>query len=166
MEKVLMSGCLIGQKVRYHGGDALYEHPIIAVWAQEGRIISICPEVSAGLPVPRPPCEIVGGDGRDVLVGAAKVISHTGIERTEAFILGANNALNLVKKHNIKIAILKSKSPSCGNTSIYDGTYSGKVKEGSGITAALLQENGIRVFNESEIDSAVQYLSTIDLNSI
>lgn len=165
MEKILISGCLLGQKVRYHGSDALCNHPAIAEWIKENIIISICPEVSAGLPVPRPSCEIVGGDGYDVLRGIAKVISHLKIDRTAAFILGANNALNLVKKHKIKIAILKNHSPSCGNN-IYDGTYSGKIIKGFGTTAALLQKNSVRVFNESEIDDAVEYLKTLNAKNL
>lgn len=140
MEKILVSACLIGQKVRYHGGDALSSSQIINAWQKEGRIVSICPEVSAGLPVPRPSSEIVGGTGKDVLEGQAKVLSHTGIDRTEAFITGAKNALNLAKKFHIKMAILKSNSPSCGNTTIYDGSYKGIKIEGSGVTAELLKK--------------------------
>ncbi len=166
MEKILISGCLLGQEVRYHGKDALCDHHAIFQWKNENRIISICPEVSAGLPVPRPSCEIVGGDGHDVLRGVAKVISISKIDRTDAFILGANNALSLIKKHKIRIAILKRYSPSCGNNNIYDGSHSGKIIKGSGTTAALLQENDVKVFNEFEIEDAIEYLKTVDLQKV
>jgi uncharacterized protein YbbK (DUF523 family) len=114
IEKILMSGCLVGLKVRYHGGDALCNSQIIDTWAKEGRIVSICPEVSAGLPVPRPSSEIIHGTAKDVLKGKAKVFTHTGIDRTDDFIKGAFNALSLAKKFNIKVAVLKKDSPSCG----------------------------------------------------
>ena len=162
MEKILISGCLIGQKVRYHGGDAFCNSLIIDQWQNEGRVISICPEVSAGLLIPRPSSEIVGGTGDDVLENKAQVITHTGINRTNAFIIGANNALSIAQKHHIRIALLKKNSPSCGNTTIYDGSYSGQLINGSGVTAALLKKNGIEVFNESQLTDAVQYLKYLD----
>jgi len=136
MQKILISGCLIGQKVRYHGNDALCRSSILERWQQENRLVAICPEIAGGLPVPRASCEIVGeGGGLAVLAGKAKVMSHNGIDRTDAFLAGANKTLELAKNHNIKIAILKSNSPSCGNNSIYDGTYSGVTISGMGTTA-------------------------------
>ena len=165
MEKILISGCLLGQKVRYHGGDAFCDNPIIKKWQHEGRVVAVCPEVSAGLSVPRESSEIVGGTGIDVLRKSAKVLSHNGFDKTEAFIKGAKHALTIVLKNNIKIAILKKNSPSCGNTTIYDGTFSGKVTDGSGVTAALLAENGIRVFNDDQINEALEYLISLELNT-
>src|SRR5688572_10678844 len=105
MQKILISGCLTGQKVRYHGKDALCSHDILDKWQGEGRLVTVCPEVSAGLSVPRPSCEIVGGGaGLAVLAGKAKVMSHHGIDRTNAFLEGANKTLQVDKLHNIKIA--------------------------------------------------------------
>ena len=161
MEKILVSGCLMGQKVRYHGGDEFCDSPIIKKWQMEGRIIALCPEVSAGLPIPRPSSEIVGGTGIDVIQGKARVITRTGIDRTTAFIQGANNALAITKKHQIKMAVLKRNSPSCGNTTIYDGQYSGQLIDGSGVTAAMLQMNGVKVFNELELNEAVLFLNSL-----
>lgn len=157
-EKILISSCLVGLKVRYHGGDALCNDQIIDKWSKEGRLVSICPEVAAGLPIPRPSSEIIGGSSQDVLQGKAKVLTHTGIDRTETFIKGAYLALSLAKKYNIKMAVLKKNSPSCGNTSVYDGSFTGMIIQGAGITAQLLTENGIKVFNESELKEAAQYL--------
>lgn len=165
IEKILISGCLLGLKVRYHGDSALCNSQIIDKWAEEGRIISICPEVSAGLPVPRPSSEIIHGTSKDVLRGTAKVLTHTGIDRTDAFIRGAFNALSLAKKFNIKIAILKKNSPSCGNTTIYDGSFSGTIISGTGVTAQLLHDNGIRVFNELELNEAETYMCSLEDSS-
>ena len=92
IEKILISGCLVGLKVRYHGGDALCNSQIIDTWTTKGRIVSICPEVSAGLPIPRPSSEIIHGTAKDVLKGKGKVFTHTGIDRTDYFIKGAFNA--------------------------------------------------------------------------
>lgn len=162
IEKVLISGCLVGLKVRYHGGDALCNSQIIDRWTKEGRIVPICPEVSAGLPIPRPSSEIIHGTAKDVLKGKASVFTHTGIDRTDAFINGAFKALSLAKKFNIKIAVLKKDSPSCGNTTVYDGSFSGKIVPGSGITAQLLNDNGVRVFNELELNEADMYICSLE----
>lgn len=162
IEKILISGCLVGLKVRYHGGDAVCNSQIIDNWTKEGRIVSICPEVSAGLPIPRPPSEIIHGTATDVLKGKANVFTHTGIDRTDAFVKGALKALSLAKKFNIKIAILKKDSPSCGNTTVYDGSFSGKIIPGSGITAQLLNDNGVKVFNELELHEAEIYMRFLE----
>lgn len=161
VEKILISGCLVGFKVRYHGGDASCNSQIIDKWKQEGRIVSICPEVSAGLPIPRPSSEIVYGTAVDVLNGNAKVFTHTGLDRTDAFIKGAFKALSLAKRFNIKIAVLKKDSPSCGNATVYDGNFSGKTIPGSGVTAQLLNDHGIRVFNELELNEADIYMRSL-----
>lgn len=165
VEKILMSGCLVGLKVRYHGGDALCNSEIINRWVRECRIISICPEVSAGLPIPRSSSEIIHGTAIDVLNGNAKVFTYTGIDRTDAFIKGAFNVLSLVKKFNIKIAVLKKDSPSCGNTTVYDGSFTGKIVPGSGVTAQLLNDNRIKVFNELELNEANMYMHSLELKS-
>ncbi len=145
-----------------YGGSALCNKPIIEKWKNDGRIVSTCPEVSAGLAVPRPSSEIIGGSGIDVLKNNAQVFSHTGINKTEAFITGAKNTLEVVNLHKIRMAILKSKSPSCGNNQIYDGTYSGNIIPGSGVTAALLMQNNVVIFNENELELADSYLKTLE----
>ena len=165
IEKILISGCLLGLKVRYHGGDALCNSQILDRWAKDGRIVSICPEVSAGLSIPRPSSEITHGTAKDVLEGKARVFTHTGIDRTDAFIRGAFKALSLAKKFNIKVALLKKNSPSCGNTSVYDGSFSGQIVSGSGITAQVLNDNGLKVFNELDLDEADAYLHFLEVTS-
>lgn len=158
MIKILVSSCLFGCKVRYHGGDAKINHKLFENWLAEGRILHFCPEVSAGLPIPRNPSEIIGGNGINVYKGEAKIISKIGEDKTDAFIKGANLTLEFALKNNIQIAILKKNSPSCGNTSIYDGSHSGKIIDGSGVTASLLMFNGVKVFNETQLQEVQDYI--------
>lgn len=114
----------------------------------EGRAIPVCPEVLGGLPVPRSRYEIRDGIGEDVLSGSARVVASDGKDVTVAFIAGATRVLELAKKHGIKRAIMKSKSPSCGFGKIYDGTFAGILKRGNGVAAAMLIKNGISVTTE------------------
>jgi len=159
MNKILFSSCLLGEKVRYDGSSNKIENDIIKKWQDEGRIIKICPEVEGGLPIPRIPAEIIGvNGGTAVLKSTAKVINKNNEDVTENFIKGANIALDLVKKYNIKIAILKSKSPSCGSLEIYDGTFSGNKIKADGVTVALLKKHGVTIFNENQIKEAYNFL--------
>ena len=122
--KVLVSRCLLGHRVRYDAGASGPYDPLVK-WQDEGRVIALCPEVAGGLPIPRAAAEIPGGQGLDVLNGSAPVMTTEGEDVTEAFVSGANQALALVKQHNIRIAVLKANSPSCGDRLTYDGTFSG-----------------------------------------
>jgi uncharacterized protein YbbK (DUF523 family) len=163
MEKVLVSACLLGAPVRYHGGDARAEHPALARWRDEERLVSVCPERDGGLPTPRPPAEIVGsGGGAGVIANLAVVRTAARADVTAAFLRGAEAALDAVKQHRIRIAILKDGSPSCGSGSIYDGTFSGNRVAGVGVTAALLEAHGVRVFNERQIDLAEALLKWLE----
>jgi uncharacterized protein YbbK (DUF523 family) len=132
------------------------------IWEKEGRIIAICPEVEGGLPIPRPSAEVIDADGDSVIDGKGKVVDVLGRDITEEFILGAEKALQMTRNNNIKAAILKARSPSCGNRTILDGTFSNTLKQGKGVTAALLTRNGIRVFNEDELEAAKEYLRRAD----
>jgi uncharacterized protein YbbK (DUF523 family) len=162
MEKILISSCLIGCNVRYHGGNANIDNHILEEFKSQKRLISVCPEVSAGLEVPRTSSEIVGGNGIDVINGRAEVISRIGENKTDFFIQGAKNALDIAKKFDIKIAILKKNSPSCGNKSIYDGSFRGNIVKGSGVTASLLSDNGIKVFNETELQEVKEFIKRLE----
>ncbi len=163
MEKILISSCLIGEAVRYNGGHCFVKSPIIQQWLREGRLVPICPEVAGGLPVPRPPAEVVGGDGEAVLEGRAIVHTREGQTVTAQYVLGAQKALDLARWHNIRIAILKENSPACGTHWVYDGTFSGSKRKGMGVTAALLKRHGIRVFNENELEAVVAYLQKLEM---
>ncbi len=143
MEKILISSCLLGEKVRYDGKIISCTDPLLKKWKDEGRLIPFCPEVASGLPIPRDPVEIQAN---------AKVLTADSTDLTANLIDGANQALELAKLHNIKIAILKERSPSCASQEIYDGSFSGTIISGSGITATKLRENGIEVFSEEQLD--------------
>jgi uncharacterized protein YbbK (DUF523 family) len=162
LEKILVSACLLGEKVRYHGGDAASAHPTLRRWEKENRLVSTCPEVEGGLGTPRPPAEIAGDDGRGVVVRAAFVRTRAGVDVTDAFLAGAAAALDAARRHGVRIAVLKDGSPSCGSSFVYDGTFSGTRRAGLGVTAALLQMNGIRVFGDHEIDAAEKWLAKIE----
>lgn len=150
MQKVLVSRCLLGQAVRYDGGSH-GPFTLLQQWQAEGRIVPLCPEVAGGLSVPRAPAEILGGQGAQVLDGGVPVLTDTGEDVTGAFLAGAAEALRLVQLHGIRIALLKARSPSCGNLQSYDGSFSGRKVAGMGVTAAALQRAGVRVFNEEQL---------------
>lgn len=159
MNKVLVSSCLLGDKVRYDGRSLSTSSDILQQWIDMGRVISICPEVSSGMSVPRAPAEINGGDGYDVLEGNISVIENTGINVTEGFLRGANNALKLCKANEVTVAVLAEFSPSCGSSSVYSGDFSGRKVNGAGVTAALLTNNGITVFNQHQLTEANKLLN-------
>ncbi len=161
MEKILVSACLLGKPVRYNGEALIFEDQTLTHWLSEGRLVPICPEVAGGLPVPRPRAEIINGDGGFVLNGRTGVINNNGQDVTNCFLAGAHKALELAGINNIKLAVFKEGSPSCGSGYIYDGSFSGIKKPGKGVAAALLEKNGIRVFSEREISEAEKYLKTL-----
>lgn len=162
MERVLVSSCLLGRPVRYDGTarrvtDALFER-----WRAEGRLVPFCPEMSGGLPVPRPAAEISGGLGGDVLDGRARVLGRDGTDVTDAFVTGARLALAQACACGARVAILKESSPSCGGGRVHDGTFAGRSIPGEGVTAALLRRHGIAVFAEEELDDAAAFLDRLE----
>ncbi|MDD2049655.1 DUF523 domain-containing protein [Pseudomonas putida] len=160
MYKVLVSACLLGQPVRYDGRAS--GHPdLLQRWQSEGRIVPLCPEVAGGLPTPRPPAEIPGGQGAAVLEGETQVLTVTGEDVSAQFLAGAQRALELARRHGIRIAVLKSGSPSCGNALTYDGTFTGTKVAGEGVTTALLRRQGVQVFSELELEAAEQALKLL-----
>ena len=161
MQKILVSRCLLGHRVRYDGG-ASGPFDQLQQWLDEGRIVPLCPEVAGGLPAPRAAAEIPGGQGAQVLDGQAAVITTEGEDVSAQFLSGAYQALELVQKHGIRIAVLKANSPSCGNLLTYDGTFSGVKVDGEGVTAALLKRHGVQVFSEVELPQAAQALAALD----
>ena len=154
VHKVLISACLLGKRVRYDGKTLTVAQEILQAWLHEGRVVSVCPEVDAGMSIPRPPAEIVSGDGSEVLAGSSSVLANTGADVSHYFLKGANLALDLCKEHKILIAILTEGSPSCGSSLIHDGTFSAAKKAGEGVTTALLRQNGIAVFNQHQLTEA------------
>ncbi|QFY59239.1 DUF523 domain-containing protein [Rhizobium grahamii] len=160
MNKILVSACLMGHAVRYDGQAKPLLHPAIARWIKEGRLVTICPEMSAGMPVPRPPAEIEGGaDGEDVLGGTARVVEITGGDVTDEFMQAARNALTLASETGCRYALLIDGSPSCGSGFVNDGTFSGQKLAGNGVTAALLKQAGIAVYSDRNVEMLVARLA-------
>ena len=143
MEYLLVSSCLLGNNVKYNGKNN-YAADIEKI-KNKYNIIVVCPEVMGGLPIPRIPSEILND----------RVVNKEGVDVTNNFYAGANIALELVKKYNIKKALLKEGSPSCGSNYIYDGTFSGTKVEGQGITAKELSKLGVKIYNEKQIEDLV-----------
>jgi uncharacterized protein YbbK (DUF523 family) len=145
----LVSACLLGIPCAHDGLGRLIPE-LLALMAR-GQVVPICPEVAGGLPIPRPTAEIVDGDGGDVLDGRAQVVTIAGNDVTAEFLRGAESALAVAQQHGISVAILRQRSPSCGSACIYDGTHSGTLITGQGVTAALLRRHGIEALPEEDI---------------
>jgi uncharacterized protein YbbK (DUF523 family) len=141
---ILVSACLLGNKVRYDGKSCLVQSALALT--EFFNVIPVCPEMDSGMPNPRDPSEIKGN----------KVYSNKGKDVTAFYQKGAEIALNIAKKYNVRIAVLKDRSPSCGSLTIHDGLFDNKVIKGQGFTAKLLRANGIEVISENELDQFVQ----------
>ena len=138
MEKIAVSACLLGHNCKYNGGNNYCEK--VVNLKNYYKIITICPESFGGLPIPRMPSEIRNG----------KVYSKEGVDVTDYFIKGTNKTIEIIEKENIKYAILKANSPSCGVKHIYDGTFTGTKIEGMGVCAKVLKEKGLTLFDEKD----------------
>lgn len=148
VNKYLISKCLLGVPCRYDGREKIYDGtPTFKALLDSGSI-AVCPEESGGLPTPRPPAEIQGGSGEEVLEGKSKIVNTEGRDVTFEYLSGAKIILEIAQKSKIKMAILKSRSPACGIEQIYDGSFSGKLKKGNGIASALLIKNDIKVISD------------------
>ena len=137
--KIAVSACLLGENCKYNGGNNFSEK--VAKYVEGNEVVSICPEVLGGLPIPRDPAEIVNG-----------VVRHKdGSSVDDEFRTGAKKALEIVLENQVELVILQSRSPSCGVNTIYDGTFSGKTIPGQGVFASLLEKNGIRMLDVADI---------------
>lgn len=139
----LVSACLAGRPCRYDGQART--DPQISAAVESGAAMPACPEMLGGLAVPPRPAEIVGGDGDDVLDGRARVLDDQGTDVTAEFVLGAERALAVARAVGATSATLHERSPSCGSARRYDGTFTGALVDGPGVTAALLRRHGITV---------------------
>lgn len=135
---VIVSACLVGLNTRYDGT----ENYTTAVFGKAEILIPVCPEQLGGLPTPRPPAEIIDGNGADVLGTTAKVVDKEGTDVTKKFVAGAKEALKVAKLAGASEAFLKEKSPSCGVTLI---TRNGKEIKGQGVLASLLSKEGFQI---------------------
>jgi len=137
---VIVSACLAGINCRYDGGNKKAKR--IVEMVEQGKALPVCPEQLGGLPTPRMPADFVGGDGRSVLQGKARIVNRAGEDVTEFYIKGAREVLYIARLMGAREAYLKTKSPACGYGLVY---IEGELQEGVGVCAALLEENGIKI---------------------
>lgn len=140
-QAILISACLLGEPCRFDGKSKLNREA--AALEAHHRLIPVCPECLGGLPTPRPASERCGG----------RVVNRLGEDVTAAFFKGAEATLALARLHGCRLAVLKERSPSCGCGCIYDGSFTGTVVDGNGVTAELLLRHGICVLGESQIST-------------
>ena len=141
-----VSKCLAGVNCTYAGKNNLQKD--IKKLVDKKKAIMLCPEVLGGLPTPRTPCEIIGD----------RVIDQNGVDRTYEYEKGAKLALDICLENDIKIVVLKKRSPSCGRDFIYDGTFSHTYVKGDGVFTKILQQNGIKVYNEDEVNEVLKII--------
>ena len=140
---LLISMCLLGEPCRYDGKSVPLDGTIIEKLKEKYTLVTVCPEQEGGLPTPRIPAERQGEN----------VVRRGGVDVTAEYRKGAEVALSLCRRFGISIALMKAKSPSCGAGRIYDGTFSGTLTDGDGVTVSLLSGNGIKIFTENDINS-------------
>ena len=141
---ILISACLLGLRCRYDGASK--PHPLAGELAKRHTLVPVCPEQLGGLATPRPPAERQG----------ERVVANTGADVTEQYRRGAEEALKLCKLLGCEAAVLKERSPSCGRGAVYDGTFTGTLTPGDGVTAELLAAHGIPVYGESRIEDLLK----------
>ncbi|MCB2358791.1 DUF523 domain-containing protein [Clostridium estertheticum] len=147
---IIVSSCLCGINCRYDGSNNLDIRVLKLL--KDGKALPVCPEQLGGLATPREPCEILNGNGLDVIDGKATIIGAKNNDVTSSFLKGAYETLKIAEEIGSTTAILKARSPSCGVSKIYDGTFSGTLMPGNGVTAELLLSKGIKVFTEEDLD--------------
>lgn len=150
IKKLLVSACLLGINSKYNGETNTNQ--LLIANSSSLYLIPICPEQLGGLNTPRPACEIAcGSSGKDVINNNGIVQSKDGKDYTGEFIKGAEETLLITKLLGCKDALLKKRSPSCGFGQIYDGCFNGTLHTGNGVTAELLYQHGIKIYNEDDI---------------
>jgi uncharacterized protein YbbK (DUF523 family) len=140
-KKILISACLTGIRCRYNGEHCKDERLLASL--ADFELIPACPEQLGGLPTPRKPAEIIGGEGKDVLSGQATVQTRCGKDVSSSFIVGAQKTLDIAGDEGIGMAVMKQKSPSCGCGLTYDGSFKRRLISGDGVTTALMKQKGI-----------------------
>lgn len=132
-EKLLISACLLGENCKYNGGNNYT--PAVEALRERYELVPVCPEQLGGLPTPRTPAERVGD----------RVVNREGADVTDAFRQGAEKTLEIARASGIAKAVFQVRSPSCGSGTVYDGTFSGTLTAGQGVTAELLEKNGVNI---------------------
>lgn len=149
IKKIAVSSCLLGENCTYNGKNNA--NRALMKLDEKGYVVPICPEVLGGLTIPREPCEIT-------CLKPLTVNSLSGNDYTKEYLLGAKKALDILKENEVEVAILKSRSPSCGKENIYDGTFQHIHIKESGICTKLLEQNGIEVYNEDNMEWLLNYI--------
>ena len=161
MDRILVSACLIGWPVRFDGGAKTLHHPLLARWADEGRLVPLCPETAAGLATPRPAAEIQpGANAAAVLAGSAAVRDVDGGDHTAAFLEGARLAVATARVRGCRFALMTEGSPSCGVDLVADGTFTGGRTMGEGVVTAALRAAGIEVFSPADVETLAARIAT------
>lgn len=151
--KIVISGCLLGDEVRYDAGHKQILHAKMDYWREHDAIVNVCPELMGGFGIPRPPAEIVGGTAEDVFEGNAKVMDTQGADVTQMYINGARKAAKHALAKGCQFALLKEGSPTCGSSRIYTGKFNSSTMPGHGVFAALLKAQGLYVFSDEQIEN-------------
>ncbi|MCG7380964.1 DUF523 domain-containing protein [Paenibacillus sp. ACRSA] len=151
--RYLVSSCLAGVACRYNGTASLDER--IRELMEQDQAKMVCPELLGGFVTPREAAEIIGGTGKDVLNGTAKVIEKGGRDVTDLYIKGAYETLEWARKLAVSCVVLKEYSPSCGTQMIYDGSFDNHKVSGEGVTSALLRQEGFTVISENEFRASL-----------
>lgn len=151
---LVISACLLGVACNHEGRGS--PRTVVDELARHYRLVPVCPEVLGGLPTPRAAAELIGGDGDDVLAGAAgaQVVNIEGEDVTAAYRRGAEAAVTVALAIGARRAVLKARSPSCGSSAVYDGTFSRRLVPGRGVTAAALAAAGLEVGSEEDAAAA------------
>lgn len=163
--KILVSACLMGFKVRYNGCEKPFVAETLERWQQEQRLVTHCPELAAGLTTPRLPAELNGGDGSVALSGSARILESDGSDVTQSYLLAAWLALNTAQENGCRFALMTDGSPTCGSTKIYDGNFQGTTLAGQGVAAALLQQHGIEVYAEHQLTALIARIEEVEKES-
>ena len=146
--RILVSACLVGVACRYDGRDNAVTD--VLQLSERYELIPVCPEQLGGLSTPRPPAERIGNE----------VVTRDGARVTEAFARGADQACRLARLFGVSCALLKARSPSCGAGRIYDGSFSGRLIPGNGVTVHALEGMGIKVYDETQIDQLTEEMES------
>ena len=139
MGKIVVSACLLGENCKYSGGNNRNE--TVLAFIKDKEVIPVCPEVDGGLPIPRVPVELVNG----------VAVNKEGVNVDREFHKGVEIALEKLAGEDIELVILQPRSPSCGVKQIYDGTFTGTLKDGQGMLAGVLVEKGYKVIEPDDI---------------
>jgi len=154
-QSIIISACLLGRECRYNGGHS----KISKLDGLDVEFVPVCPEEAGKLGTPRPAAEMKSS-AKEVINGTGKIITENGIDVTAQFLNGSKKELSKLKSINAKIAVLKSRSPSCGYDQVYDGSFTGNLRKGNGIFSQMCEDEGVKVISSEHIVEFINYIKT------